>query len=301
MFPSGAVTAPRRAASVAEMRRRMDGLTSPEGDRRAAAFQPRPSDVIIATYPKSGTTWMQQIVYGLRTGGSMNFAEITEAVPWIEMAHDLGHDLDADQGGPPRAFKSHKNGDEIQPGCRYIAVMRDPKDVAVSFFHFFSGWFFEPGGISLDTFIRDFFLSGSRSGRYWPHLISWWRRQNEPKVLFLCYEDMQADLPAAVQQVAAFLDMADRNGAIDITIHQAGIAFMRDHGQQFDDHLIHNARDASCGLPAGAKTTKLGSSTNRKTLTPALRGLLDEIWRDEIERTLGYASYADMRAALAVG
>ncbi len=171
------------------MRQRMDGLTSAEGNRRAAAFRPRPSDVIIATYPKSGTTWMQQIVHGLRTGGSMDFTEITEAVPWIELAHDLGHDLDADQGGPPRAFKSHKNGDEIQPGCRYIAIMRDPKDVAISFFHFFSGWYFKPGDISLDMFIRDFFLSGSNSGRYWPHLISWWKRHAGKDTLMLCYED----------------------------------------------------------------------------------------------------------------
>jgi hypothetical protein len=283
------------------MRRRMDGLTSPEGDRRAAAFQPQPSDVIIATYPKSGTTWMQQIVYGLRTGGSMDFAEITEAVPWIELAHDLGHDLDDDQGGPPRAFKSHKNGDEIQQGCRYIAVMRDPKDVAVSFFHFFSGWYFEPGDISLDLFIRDFFLSGSNSGRYWPHLISWWKRRADENTLLLCYEDMQADLPAAVRRVAAFLDIGDRHGVIDIAIRQAGIGFMRNHGRQFDDHLIHDARDAASGLPPGTQTSKLGSGGGRETLTPALRALLDDVWRDEMEHALGYASYAEMRAALRTG
>jgi hypothetical protein len=290
----------RRAMSIVELRQRMDKLTSPEGDRRAAAFKPRPSDVIIATYPKSGTTWMQQIVFGLRTGGSMDFAEITEAVPWIELAHDLGHDLDADQGGPPRAFKSHKNGDDVQQGCRYIAVMRDPKDVAVSFFHFFSGWYFEPGDISLDLFIRDFFLSGSNSGRYWPHLISWWNRRADENTLFLCYEDMKADLPAAVHRVAGFLGIADQKGTIDIAIRQAGIGFMRDHGRQFDDHLIHDARDAASGLPPGTQTSKLGSSSERRTLTPALRMLLDDVWRDEIKTTLGYASYTDIRAALNV-
>jgi hypothetical protein len=277
----------------------MDGLTTPEGDRRAAAFTPRPSDVIIATYPKSGTTWMQQIVYGLRTDGSMDFAEITQAVPWIELAHDLGHDLNADQGGPPRAFKSHKSGDEIQQGCRYIAVIRDPADVAMSFFHFFSGWYFEPGDISLNLFIRDFFLSGSNSGRYWPHLISWWKRRADENTLLLCYEDIKADLPSTVRRVAGFLGMADRKSAIDIAIQQARIGFMRDHGRQFDDHLIHDARDAASGLPPGTKTSKLGPSSDRETLTPALRTLLDQVWRDEIESVFGFASYADMRAALA--
>ncbi len=74
--------------------------------------------------------------------------------------------------------------------------------------------------------------------------------------------------------------------------------FMRNHGRQFDDHLIHEARDAASGLPPGTQTSKLGSSGGRETLTPALGALLDDVWRDEIERVLGYASYADMRAAL---
>ncbi len=299
MSPKGAVGNLNRAKTVAEMRRRMAGLTSAEGDRRAAAFQPRPSDVIIATYPKSGTTWMQQIVHGLRSGGSMDFDEITEAVPWIELAHDLGHDLDADQGGPPRAFKSHKFGGDIQPGCRYIAIIRDPKDVAVSFFHFFKGWYFEPGAISLDAFIREFFLFGSDSGRYWPHLISWWNRRADEDTLLLCYEDMKADLPAAVRRVADFLGYANCLATIDIVIRQASIEFMRDHGRQFDDHLIHDARDAASLLPPGTGASKLGTSGNREILTPELQAILDETWRDEIEATLGYASYAALRADIA--
>ena len=114
-------------------------------------------------------------------------------------------------------------------------------------------------------------------------------------------DQLIAATPAQLlRRVAGFLGITDQNGAIDIAIRQAGIEFMRNHGRQFDDHLIHDARDAASGLPPGTHASKLGSGSERQTLTPALRMLLDDVWRNEIKTTLGYASYPDMRAALNV-
>jgi hypothetical protein len=284
------------------MGQRMARMRSAEGLRRAQAFRPRPDDVIIATYPKSGTTWMQQIVHGLRTGGSMDFDEITAVVPWIEMAYDLGQDIDAEQAALPRAFKSHLNGNDVQKGCRYIVVIRDPRDVAVSSYRFLEGWFFETGSIALDPFLRERFLAGSRSGRYWPHLVSWWPRRHEPETLLLSYEDMKDDLPGAVRRVAGFLGMAGREDAIEIATRQAGIDFMRAHGRQFDDHLIHEMRNAVCGLPPGTTTSKVRDGRaggHHQILTPELHELLDDVWRREVTPVLGFDDYAELRAALA--
>lgn len=52
---------------------------------------------------------MQQIVHQLRTGGDgdMEFDEISCVVPWIELAGDLGQDLDAEQRKNPRCYKTH--------------------------------------------------------------------------------------------------------------------------------------------------------------------------------------------------
>jgi hypothetical protein len=292
----------RRPTSLEEMAERMTRGRSAESLRRARAFKPRPDDVIIATYPKSGTTWMQQIVHGLRTGGSMDFDEITEAVPWIERAYDMGLDIAGEQAAPPRAFKSHLSGDEVQEGCRYIVVIRDPRDVAVSSYHFLEGWFFEPGSIPLDAFLRARFLDGgSPSGRYWPHLVSWWRRRNEPEVLLFCYEDMKADLPGAVRRVAAFLGMADREADIEIATRQAGIDFMKAHGRQFDDHLLRELRDPICGLPPGGTSSKVRegrAGSHKQVLSPELLALLDEVWQREVTPVLGFKDYPALRAAL---
>src|ERR671922_1915726 len=103
----------KRATTLAELRERRGTLASDESLRRGILFRPRATDILIATYPKCGTTWLQQIVHGLRTRGSMDFDEITAVVPWIELAFDVGIDLEAPQVAEPRAFKTHLSWDEV--------------------------------------------------------------------------------------------------------------------------------------------------------------------------------------------
>jgi hypothetical protein len=291
----------RRPRSIAELRERVSRLRSPEGAAYAESFTPRPSDVLIATYPKSGTTWMQQIVHGLRTGGDMDFSEITAVAPWIEMAHDMGIDLDAEQAAEPRAFKTHWRGDEVPQGCRYITVIRDPRDVAVSFYYFFEDWMFETGSIALNEFVRDFFVPGSRSGRYWEHLLSWWEYRTRDDTLLLSFEDMKADLPGTVRRVAAFLQLDVPPETRDIATHQATIEFMKAHEHQFDDHLLRAAREDVLALPSGGKSSKVRAGRvgdHKQTLSPEINDLLDGIWRDTIGAALGYADYGALRRAL---
>ena len=113
---------------------------------------------------------------------------------------------------------------------------------------------------------------------------------------------MKDDLPGAVRRVAGFLGMAEREDAIEVATRQTGIDFMRSHGHQFDDHLIHEKRNALCGLPSGTTTSKVRdgrAGSHHQVLTPELRSMLDEVWRREVTPVQGYDDYADLRAALA--
>ena len=84
------------------LKERLSRIQTKEGSLKGLRFKPRPSDVFVVTPPKCGTTWVQQIVHQLRTGGDMEFREITEVVPWIELAHDIHLDLEAEQKQTPR-------------------------------------------------------------------------------------------------------------------------------------------------------------------------------------------------------
>ena len=269
-----------------------------EGYARGLAFTPQASDVLIATFPKCGTTWMQQIVHGLRTGGDMSFEEITCAVPWLEAAADMGIDPEHDQAAVPRCYKTHLNWDQIPKGAHYIHISRDPKDALVSYHRFLEGWFFETGTIDLDTLARESFLLGRRDEDYWEFLLSWWERRNDPNVLFLFFEDMKEDLKRTVEEVARFMQLQLDDTLRDIVLRQSGMAFMKAHERQFDDHPLRQARDAACGLPPGGVSTKVdkGSVGRGAALSRGVLDLLDSRWTDTVGKATGASSYAELRA-----
>src|SRR5262249_13623462 len=103
---------------------------------RRFKFVPRPDDIFIVTYPRSGTTWMQMILYQLTTDGSMEIPHIAQHSPWFERSPDSEQGYE--ERAAPRIFKSHLPFEQVPKGPgRYIYVARDGRDVAVSYFNFY--------------------------------------------------------------------------------------------------------------------------------------------------------------------
>jgi hypothetical protein len=292
---------PSRARDVPGLRARLGLLHTPQSIARVGLFRPRPDDVFIVTYPKSGTTWLQQIVHGMRTAGSMDFDEISAVVPWLETCFDLDLDPEVDQPGGFRAFKSHCSAAEAPPGVRFVVSVRDPRHVLVSFYRFLEGWMFEPGAIDLPTFTAELFAQGSNSGRYWEHLVGWWGRRAEPGVLLLAYEDMVADLPAAVDRIAAHLGIALDPGTRALVVAQSGREFMQEHAHRFDDHLLREARNAACGLPPGGSSAKVRPAEAPLVLSPEVGAHLQRMWAEVVAPATGHPDYTSLRRAMALG
>lgn len=63
-------------------------------DPRCFGFMPHPSDIVVATAGKAGTTWMQQLVTQLLGGGSEDalesFGSLHELSPWVEFRTSAG-------------------------------------------------------------------------------------------------------------------------------------------------------------------------------------------------------------------
>lgn len=294
----------RRARSFEEYAAASEALISDEGVRRGMAFRPRPDDVIITPFAKSGTTWLQQIVHTLRTGGDEDFDDISAVVPWIETAHDLGIDLGAPQRAEPRAFKSHLPADRVPAGARYIVSVRNPGDVLVSFYHFMEGWFFEPGSIDIETFARGKFLPRGQGRDYWHHLASWWARRHDDDVLLLCYEMMREDRPGTIRRIARFIGIEPDDALVALTLERSSMDYMLANRHRYDDRLMRELSERRLELPEGSDSAKVRrgeTGAHKRELTPVIRAELARAWAEEIADGCRLADYDAFRAAMTSG
>ena len=303
--------------SIALLKQRLSGFETEDSRLNGLGYVPGPRDVGITTTPKAGTTWMQQICHQLRTGGNMNFSEISHVVPWIELAHDQRQRLEDAQFGDERQelrfFKTHAWEEHCPPFARTIVVIRDPCDVLLSFYNFFEGWFFEPGSISLDTFADEFWLargvpkSRMQNASYFVHLVSWYKKRKDPNVLFVCFEDLKDDLAREVKRIADFLSSLDsrytEDSRIQAAISRSTYEFMSQHKDKFDEKLSKISRNEACGLPkdAGMSSTKIGrglSGHARTEISPRLCQEIDKKWKEVVLPTTGCSSYHELRLHL---
>ena len=182
---------------------------------------PRPDDVFIASFPKSGTTWTQQIVRLVYSRGLIRDSDpaLHAIIPWLDDSEDLPDLSVVDTLTSPRVFKSH-NPYHLLPcklteSNRLIYVTRTAKDTAVSmYFHTFGFKMYEYDE-PIEHFIGEFMAGRVEYGPYWTHLSSWYVQRKRSNILVLHYEDMQRDLAATVARVARFLNQPLTGDAID--------------------------------------------------------------------------------------
>lgn len=292
------LTVLRLATSIDEMNNKFKNFRSTESWEQAISFIPDPTDIFVSPFSKSGTTWTQQIVHSLRTRGDMDFGEIMDVMPWIEMAFDLGIDINAPQKALPRAFKSHMMWDNIPKGARYIYSVRDPKDVVVSDYNFLGGWIFDKDAISIDEFVQNQHL---KNNSYWTHVKSWWSQHGNSDVLFLCYEDMKRDSGTTIRMVADFMQIDLDDELFEIVREHASFAFMKAHNDQFDDHSIRDARNEVLRLPPHVSTSKVKNGRvgdHKQLLSATLSQTIDDRWVQLFQPDYGLGSYTALRQAI---
>lgn len=174
---------------------------------QALNYRARDDDIFIATYPKCGTTWTQQIVYLLLNKGTppADAAEYFKKNPFLDM---LGTDSVINMPRPG-AIKTHLPFHLVPYNAcaKYIVVVRNPKDALVSFYHHtkgIPGYKFASG--TFDAFFECFLDGAVDYGDYFDHLTSWWNHRNDSNVIFLTYEGMKADIASAIYKIASFID-----------------------------------------------------------------------------------------------
>jgi hypothetical protein len=169
------------------------------------------SDIIVSSFPKSGTAWVQELVYlivtlDFETAMAKNLDERSLYLEWP--AVPIVDDNNATE--QPRFFKTHLPynllpKEMLDKKCKIVYVSRNPKDTMVSAYHFYmmleevsyQGTFQD----FFQLFVKDFIIYSP----YANHILGYWNNRNTDNLLYITYEDLHNDTIETIGKIANFL------------------------------------------------------------------------------------------------
>lgn len=190
----------------------------------------RPDDIWVATFSRSGTTWLQELVWLVANNLDFDTARVvslTKRYAYIEHPTQKS-EIRAESTDPnapratyedfrslpnlasPRYVKSHLPLSLLPPKlletAKVFYVARDPRDVAVSF-HFAHKLFrYFDDSVEFKEFWNLFKNDLIIHTPIFPHIEEAWQKRDHPNMMFLFYEDMQNDLRNVIDRVCLLLN-----------------------------------------------------------------------------------------------
>jgi aryl sulfotransferase len=209
----------------------------------------REGDVIIASYQKSGTTWIQQIVGQILSNGDPA-VEVAKVSPWIEMRLVPPEAYAALEASSQRRFyKSHSppNAIPYARNAKYIYIGRDGRDICWSLHNHFSsltdefidtlnavpgrnGPPFERGAADIHDFYVNWMAhDGAPAWSMWDNVRLWWAVKNLPNVKLVHFNDLKRDLSGSIMQLAAFLGTSLEESDLPRIVEHCSFDYMKAH------------------------------------------------------------------------
>jgi len=213
-------------------------------------FRFRDDDIVIATYGKAGTTWVQQIVAQLLFAGTEGL-EVAEMSPWLDLRVPPKEvKLPAVEAQTHRRFvKTHLPVDALvfSPRAKYLYIGRDGRDVVWSMYNHHSNanalWYqalndtpgrigppIEPPPADVCQYFHDWLTrDGYPFWPFWENVRSWWALRALPNAMLLHFSQLRADLPGQVRRIARFLDIPIDEARWDAILEHCGFDYMKRH------------------------------------------------------------------------
>jgi hypothetical protein len=140
-----------------------------ERDVAGRAVQVLPDDIFLVSYPKSGNTWTRFLLGNLMNPDEgITFANVERKVPDIYAESKRTFK----RAPRPRLIKSHECFDPRYP--RVIYIVRDPRDVALSAYHYDRKGRNIPDGFPLEKYVTTRFMKTDEYfGSWGEHAGSW--------------------------------------------------------------------------------------------------------------------------------
>ncbi|ELV13019.1 sulfotransferase 1 family member D1 [Tupaia chinensis] len=200
-------------------------------------FEARPDDLLIATYPKSGTTWLSEIVDLIYNNGDTEKCKrdaIYNRVPFMEfIIPGISSGIEQLQNvQSPRLVKTHLPVQLLpssfwKNNCKMIYVARNAKDVAVSYYYFYQMAKIHPDPGTWEEFLESFMAGKVCFGSWYDHVKGWWEKKKDYHILYLFYEDMKENPKCEIQKLLKFLEKDMPEETVAKIVHHTSFDVMK--------------------------------------------------------------------------
>lgn len=213
-------------------------------------FNFRDDDIVIATYAKSGTTWLQQIVSQLIFNGQEDI-EVAEMSPWLDLRIPPKEVKlpEVEKQEHRRFLKTHLPVDALvfSPKAKYIYIGRDGRDVVWSMYNHHANanefWYQAlndtPGRVGspiekpTEDIVQYFheWLDGDGYPfwPFWENIRTWWEIRNLPNVHLIHFGKIKEDMPGEIKKVADFLEIEIDPVKWDAILEHCSFDYMKKH------------------------------------------------------------------------
>ncbi len=208
-------------------------------------IQPRNTDIVICSCYKSGTTLTQQIV-NLIVNGDDNFEslyDISICPESIFITPPEKKIYSIENLPSPRILKSHLLFEALPyyPEWKYIYLVRDGRDVGVSFYHHLRSLLPKYFHENLPENFADFWDDWVETKEdkvdywsYWQHIKSWWQVRDLPNVLLVHYQNLISDKSQEIDRISDFLNLDINQSKKEVVLAKSSIEYMKSNRDKFE-------------------------------------------------------------------
>ncbi|KAM4904276.1 sulfotransferase 6B1-like [Sylvia borin] len=217
---------------------------SPEVFQALESFEARSDDVILAGYPKSGTNWLSQILSDLvalsqkKTPGSESSvnAGAVEELPYLEVG-DVEKYKRMSKFPSPRFMVTHLRPENLPKSIfknkvKILLLIRNPKDVATSLYHFYNDVTTLPSYETWDGFFTDFVAKKTAWGSYFEYLSEWNKYADQENIMTITYEEVKENPALAVKTIATFFGIPLTEEELQLVVERCSFQSMKKNSKK---------------------------------------------------------------------
>ncbi|XP_077657138.1 sulfotransferase 1C2-like [Urocitellus parryii] len=252
-------------------------------------FEVKPDDLLICTYPKAGTTWIQEIVDMIEQDADVEKCQraiIQHRHPFIEWAQPpQPSGVEKANAMPaPWILRTHLPTQLLPPSflennCKFLYVARNTKDCMVSYYNFQRMNQVLPDPVTWEEYFETFIDGKVGWGSWFEHVKGWWQKKDRYQVLFLFHEDIKKDPKHEIQKVAQFMGKNLDETMLDKIVQETSFEKMKENPMTNHSTVPKSILDQSIS-PFMRKGT-VGDWKNHFTV--AQNEKFDEIYREKMK------------------